>query len=503
MRLSYLSLAVLALSISSAIAQKTVPVFADPVITIDFQNHVRDWDGFGVNYVETAQTRDYKSWAQDYGGFSILSEEKRQEIIELIFGDDGLKPSITKLFLDPFHEGLSKQQNDNADPYVLNESAFDHRSTTKWMLYFNREGLKKTRARNGTLQMITTLYGPAPWMTRQKFVLGPNLDPAEKYEVAEYMVGWVKYLVDHEKLPVTYLSLHNEGDAYYRWPRDGSGPGEDHRDYNMHWTPELVTAFLKTTREMLNRHGLKSVGLTPGETQTWYRFHMWGYANKIRQDKHALRSLGLITSHSFVSYDDLTSVYYGDYRSNGIDILQSSRPDLHAWVTSMSWGKTVDARFADAVFRNIYITKCNAAIPWALIQRSSQWVGGDPNPGTAIRVNEDSTYTVEPGYYYYKQLCRAGQAGMAVAHVTSLDPSVSVIAFSKAGTKNPDAFILINLSDKEKETQISLEGGSWKLANVYRTSAGEQYAFIGRKEISANRMVYNATPGSVTTFYLE
>ncbi len=81
-----------------------VPVFADPILGIDFSDHLREWDGFGVNYVETSQTRDYDVWPQEYGGFSILSEQDRSEILDLIFGPDGLRPAMTKLFLDVWHE---------------------------------------------------------------------------------------------------------------------------------------------------------------------------------------------------------------------------------------------------------------------------------------------------------------------------------------------------------------------------------------------------------------
>ena len=41
---------------------------------VDFSKRIRDWDGFGVNYVEAAQTRDYRADPQEYGGFSLLIE---------------------------------------------------------------------------------------------------------------------------------------------------------------------------------------------------------------------------------------------------------------------------------------------------------------------------------------------------------------------------------------------------------------------------------------------
>jgi len=44
---------------------------------VDFSLKLREWDGFGVNYVELALSRtlrDYEVDPQDYGGFSALSE---------------------------------------------------------------------------------------------------------------------------------------------------------------------------------------------------------------------------------------------------------------------------------------------------------------------------------------------------------------------------------------------------------------------------------------------
>lgn len=80
-------------------------------IQVDFATTLCDWDGFGVNYVETAQTRDYQAQPQEYGGFSLLSEADRQKILDLIFGDGGLWPGVVKMFLDPFH----------MDVFMLNE----------------------------------------------------------------------------------------------------------------------------------------------------------------------------------------------------------------------------------------------------------------------------------------------------------------------------------------------------------------------------------------------
>ena len=70
---------------------------------IDFDHVEQDWDGFGINYVVSCQIPDYRTKPQDLGGFSALNENQKQEIIELVFGEDGLRPAIIKMFLDPWH----------------------------------------------------------------------------------------------------------------------------------------------------------------------------------------------------------------------------------------------------------------------------------------------------------------------------------------------------------------------------------------------------------------
>ena len=465
-------------------------------VSVDFSKPVRAWDGFGVNYVEAAQTRDYKTDPQEYGGFSLLPEPERQRIIDLIFGPDGLQPGLLKMFLDPFHE----PENDNDNPNVIDMSKFDHETTTKWLRYFAREGLKKTHERGGDLSIITTLYGPPAWATVQKFVRGRDLDPAYKKEVAEYMISWVKYLREQEKLPVKFLSLHNEGEDWVRWPADGSTWDKLSHDYNMYWRPELVAEFIAFMRPMLDKQGLKDVGVTPGENTNWLRFAEWGYAQAIADNPEAMRNLGLITSHGFVSFTK--SRWFGDWRATGNEILRAQNPKLHSWVTSQSWGK-MDIDFINTIRGNIYATGVNGIIPWAVIQRPAKWVGGDPNPGKAIGVDENGKWAIEPGYYYYKQVSRAGQPGMSVVHVVSNDTEVGLIGFARGTTKHPDAFLVLNLSAQPKPITAKVKGTPAKQWQAFRTGPTEKYVDIGMISAADASFSYTAPPGSVTTFYAK
>lgn len=458
---------------------------------VDFTVPLQVWDGFGFNYVETCQTPDYETNPQDYGGFSTLSEEKKQEIIKLIFGADGLMPGVMKLFLDPFH-----QKKPNATAEIIPEN-YDHQTTTKNMRYFVKEGLHQTRARGEDLSLITTLYGPPAFMTKQKFIRGRDLDPQYEQELANYYVSWADFLVNTEQFPLKYISLHNEGEDYVRWPADGSAGWLDKgHDYNLLWEPEQIVRFIKLVSQTLERHHLKHIGVSCGETTNWLRFAEWGTAKAIAEDYEALARLGLITSHGFVTYG--TNRWFADTRSTGIDRIRAKRPELKAWTTSISWDK-MDVFFLNRFRNNIYAAKVNAVIPWAGVQWHEKWVNGDPNPGCAIKVDGRGGYTIEDGYYYYKQVCRAGQPGMTVCDVTSNDTEIMLMAFGSNRTIHPNAFVILNLSEESKNIALSITGAADKPFAMYRTSAaGERYCDIGTLTPGNH---YLAPPLSATTFF--
>ena len=463
---------------------------------VNFFKKLRDWDGFGFNYVETCQTADFSTNPQDYGGFSTLPEEKRREIVEAVFGEDGLKPGILKMFFGPLHQ--KKENMNGSEYYEINMGNYNHTEATTWTRYFAREGLKKTRSRGGNLKVVTTMYSPPGWMTKQGFIRGRDLDPQYRIECAKYMVSWIKFLREAEGLPVKYISLHNEGEDYVRWHEDGSTSGLEHgHDYNMYWPPEQVVDFIKLLRCMLDVHSLYDVGVTPGETTNWYRFSEWGYADAIADDAQALISLGLITSHGFIRYTGKR--WFSEARSLGTDILREGKPALHSWVTSIDWGD-MDVHFLNDYKNSIYTAKVNGLIPWAGIQCPSLWAKGDPNPGTAFRVDGKGGYTIEPGYFYYKQVSRAGQPGTGVCRVSSNDTEVVLMAFSDNGTGNGDAFVVLNVSDEEKKVDITVNGSSGSYT-AYRTSEGESYASLGEYKPEDGIIRYVCPKGSATTFF--
>ncbi len=464
----------------------------NPTVRISYDRLLQPWDGFGVNYVEAAQTRDYDRDPQEYGGFSTLSEEKRREVIDLTFGEDGLKPGLLKMFLDPFH-----QDKPGRDPYRIDHDEYDHCRSTEWMRYYAREGLRRTRARGDDLTILTDLYGPPAFMTRQKILRGRDLDPDMKLECAKYVCAFASYLREVERLPVAYVGCHNEGEDWLRWPEDGGDdPHHAGHDYNMWWTPQAVAEFVPLVRDVLDRNGMNDVGVTPGETSNWTRFHAWGYADELADNTAALEALGLITSHGFAGFGP--GRWFGDWRSSGIDVIRAKRPSLHTWVTSTSWAK-MDALFAWEMYGSIYVAKVNGIIPWATIQNPPLWVGGDPNPGNAFQVDGKGNYEVRQGYYFYKGLCRAGQPGMRVTKVRSNDSCVWPIGFASAGSKHHDSAVLINIGDKPLSIDVEMPGCACDTFDTFRASPSENYVSLGQTTLKDSVVTLAVAPGSVTT----
>jgi hypothetical protein len=269
----------------------------------------------------------------------------------------------------------------------------------------------------------------------------------------------------------------------------------------MYWPPELVVEFIKSMRDKMDALGLGMVGITNGEPSNWYRFSTWGYADALYRDEEALQKLGLITSHGFYS-GGYRNRWFGPHTSEGIDLLREKRPMLKAWVTSTSWSN-MDAKNIKEMHGNIYTSKVNGIIPWAGIQRPPLWVGGDPNPGSALTVREDGTFEVRRGYYFYKQITRAGQPGMKVARTMSMDSQVALIAFSSNKTTNADAFIVVNWSEEDKKISVALTGSESTEFESFQTTEDESklYSSSGNYMLKAGKIIFESPKGSVTTFF--
>lgn len=424
---------------------------------------------------------------QDYGGFSRLTVEQKKEILELVFGRDGLDIDILKMFLDPWHQ-------------IETDGPFDHKTTASNMLYFVENGIQLAGERGKEIDVITTLYGPPAWATKQKIIGGRDFDESRGDDLADSILDWVVFLRD-KGINVKYVSIHNEGEDFYRWDFQDGTQRLERFDYNMYWPPEQVNRFVILLAGRIKSRRLGRIGVSNGEPSNWTRFYNWGYASSLYENDEALDNLGLLTTHGFINgdYDKLSYAV-----ANGLTtrLLRSEKPDLHAWITSMSWGER-KTKLIKMIHEHIYTAGVNTVIPWAGIQNSSSWIGGDPNPGTAIAVHDDGTNELTAAYYLYKQLTRAGHKGMAVVRAELANPVSNIIAFAGNQSGHPDAFVVTSsIVIWTLPFEIEIRGTEYEQFRAFRSTQDgkEKFDDLGIYQVENGTIIYDAPYGSVTTF---
>jgi hypothetical protein len=460
---------------------------------VDFTKKIRVWDGFGLQYLETFDIPDISKKHQDYGGFSLLSHDDRNRVSQLLFGNDGPKPAILRIFLDPFHQSTAQDSKITEDTLV-DRIGFDHESSTTWTREFLSSAVSSVREWGGTLKVIVNCPAPPSWMTKQNEISGRDLEPANRINYARYMVSWIKYLKEKEQIPIYALSIHNQGENLNLWDDNGHFIHKSHGMYNLFWPPEQVNDFLGLIRRILDKNSLEDIIITPGDTTNFIHFHEWGYADAIADNPKALDSLGLITSNGLAN--QVVGRCCGEWRSAGIDILRELKPDLHAWVTSTGANRN-DAELIWELHNHIYGSKVNAIISG----NSTHNTNKGANYLSMISIKNDGSWEINPRYYYLKAISKVGQPGMSVCQVSSNSSDISIVGFANNNSRNPDSFVVVNLSQKDLELPIEIRGSACSSFCVYRTSQNEKFIRIGAIPIREGKIHYKSAALSVTSFF--
>ena len=433
-------------------------------VHVDFSRKLRDWDGFGICFTDKAVVDP-----EEY--FPL--KEHHQRFLREIFGQDGLRMGIVKMFIDPFRLNYCQQDSDEdriveIDEYRFYDLPLFH---VQVALY----ALEVVRNWGGDLKIILSGLCPPAWMTRQKELSGRDLDPVNRIHYSRYLVAWARFLSVAEEIPVHCLSLHSRGELWQLW--DSSGiPQYSNTGMNLYWSPEMVVDFLKLIRRQLDHNGLEHIGLSPGDTKNWGNFYDWGYADLILEDPLALNAVSLLTSNANL---------YGnsnDFCSAGIDLIHERRPDLHAWVTVDELRKIGPGSIGD-LYKLIYRTKVNAVIF-----------------STAIG-SKDNSFAHYKDLSFLKPICKAGQPGMGVCQVGCNGSDISIIGFSGNSTLNTDSFVLINNDKLDWSVPVEIRGSASAKFSVYRTSASENFLRLSDVTVKEGKIHYLAPAKSVSGFY--
>lgn len=431
---------------------------------VDFSKKLRDWDGFGICFTDKAVVDP-----EEY--FTLNSNH--QQFLRSIFGHDGLRVGIIRLFLDPFRLDYCQQDNDEEHIEDLNEYHFSDFPSFHTQLA--RFALEMVRSWGGDLKIMLSSLCPPAWMTRQKELSGRDLDPVNRTHYGRYMVAWIRYLCATENLPVYCLSLHNKGEMWQLWDSLGI-PLYSNTGLSLYWAPEMVVDFLKLLRRQLDHNGLENVGLSPGDTKNWGNFYDWGYADLILEDPLALNSVSLLTSNALLSGNE------NDFCSTAIDLFHKRRLELHAWTTTDELSSVYPASIC-ALYKLIYRTKVNSVI------LSTNLKSKDPG------------FVYSKDFSFLKHICKAGQPGVGVCQVACNGPDLYLIGFSSNSTRNADSFVLINDDKCEWKIPIEIRGSASAEFSVFRTSSSENFVRLPNVPVKEGKIHFLAPAKSVSSFF--
>lgn len=152
-------------------------------LSVHLARTLQPWGDHGVNDVEVRQTRDCTETPRDYGELSAPSEAGRREILDMVFGLEGLQAGLVTMFFSAWHKAEGGGR-------------FHHEATARWIHRFPGEGLPRTRTRGGDLEIITALDAAPARATQQQLVRGRDLDAAQAENQARSVIDWVPYLRD-------------------------------------------------------------------------------------------------------------------------------------------------------------------------------------------------------------------------------------------------------------------------------------------------------------------
>ncbi len=431
---------------------------------VDFSRKLRDWDGFGICFSDKA--------AVDPGEYFPLNESHKRFLQE-VFGPDGLRMGIAKMFIDPFRLNYCQQDSDEDRIVEVNEYHFQ--DLPSFHAQVAHYALEVVRSWGGELKIILSGLCPPAWMTRQKELSGRDLDPVNRIPYSRYLVAWVRYLSVSEKLPIYCLSLHSRGEMWQLWDSYGI-PKYSNTGMNLYWSPEMVVDFLKLIRRQLDHNGLEHIGLSPGDTKNWGNFYDWGYADQILEDPLALSAISLLTSNANLSGNS------NDFCSTGIDLIHEKRPDLHAWVTTDELRNILPGSIS-ALYKLIYRTKANSVILSTTIKK------------------KDGGFAQIKDLSFLKPVCKAGQPGMGVCQVRCNGSDISIIGFSRNSTRNTDSFVLINDDKQDWNIPVEIRGSASAKFSVYRTSESENFLRLPDVPVKEGKIRYLAPAKSVSGFY--
>jgi hypothetical protein len=84
--------------------------------------------------------------------------------------------------------------------------------------------------------------------------------------------------------------------------------------------------------------------------------------------------------------------------------------------------------------------------------------------------------------------------------VESGSPDVGLIAFSSAGTRHPDGFVIFNTAAGRRDMVVRVEGTAAKAFLAFETAPGRDWRPLGRQEVRNGELWISLSANAAVSF---
>lgn len=428
-------------------------------IKLCFQDKVQKIDGFGISQA---------GWADE-----LYQHHKRAEVMDMLFGNDGLRLSILR------GEVFPQSPADTTDDHLK-------RAGQVWLTRYAREVCKVDK-------LIFSTWSPPAYMKSNGKVSHGFLKPEYYQAFADYLVTFCKAYED-AGLKIYAISPSNE-------------PGYEAPWNSCKWSPEQMGTFLTKHLVPTFKQTCPDIQIIYGENPTWStaRHPMLQGISSEKFVNEILNQFPEVNGYPYIAsghgYDIPLSNYFKDAKDIATPIIPYTKAverGQNVWVTEISSIDPLDASIENglewAAKFHKYLTEANVnAFVW--------WGGAMPtsnNESLIVLDKNRENYSFTKRYETFGNYSRYIPVGSQRIHTESknLPDSVLVSAFTKG--KQYTA-VVVNPTNKQVTCRINLQDAKLKGdIKTYTTTNEDRWR---EQCITPKKEYYFVTlsPRSVTT----
>lgn len=432
-------------------------------IKLCFQDKVQKIDGFGISQA---------GWADE-----LYQHHKRAEVMDMLFGNDGLRLSILR------GEVFPHSPADTTDDHLK-------RAGQVWLTRYAREVCKVDK-------LIFSTWSPPAYMKSNGKVSHGFLKPEYYQAFADYLVTFCKAYED-AGLKIYAISPSNE-------------PGYEAPWNSCKWSPEQMGTFLTKHLVPTFKQTCPDIQIIYGENPTWStaRHPMLQGISSEKFVNEILNQFPEVNGYPYIAsghgYDIPLSNYFKDAKDIATPIIPYTKAverGQNVWVTEISSIDPLDASMENglewAIKFHKYLTDGNVnAFIW--------WGGAMPtsnNESLIVLDKNRDNYSFTKRYETFGNYTRYIPVGSQRIRTENknLPEDVLISAFTK---NNQYTTVMVNPTEKQVTCHINLKDAKIK-GNIktYTTTKEEKWSeqYIAPKKES---YLITLPPKSVTTLVGE